>query len=74
MEKQMTEYEQCMLITLKDIKSQLNDISGGLQYIGNQLSVLNQNHDCDWNYNIHTDLAKIGDSLARIYTIQDERL
>ena len=33
----MTEYEQCMLLTLKDIKSQLGDISDGLQYIGRQL-------------------------------------
>lgn len=70
----MTEYEQCMLKILKDITSQLNDISGGLQYIGNHLATLNQNYDMDWTYNIHTDLEKISDSLARIYTIQDERL
>lgn len=70
----MTEYEQCMLKILKDITSQLNDISGGLEYIGNHLATLNQNHDMDWGVNIHTDLEKISDSLARIYTIQDERL
>ena len=70
----MTEYEQCMLKILKDITSQLNDISGGLQYIGNHLATLNQNYDMDWGVNIHRDLEKISDSLARIYTIQDERL
>ena len=52
----MTEYEQCMLKILKDITSQLNDISGGLEYIGNHLATLNQNHDMDWGVNIHTDL------------------
>jgi hypothetical protein len=70
----MTEFEQCMLKTLKDITSKLSDISGGLQYISNHLATLNTNHDNDWTYNIHTDLEKISDSLARIYTIQDERL
>ena len=70
----MTEFEQCLLMTLKDIKSQLNDISGGLYMIGNQLAKLNDTHDNDWTYNMHTDLEKISDSLARIYEVQDARL
>lgn len=70
----MNEFEQCLLMTLKDIKSQLNGINDGLYSISNQLKQLNESYEEDWTYNIHTDLQKIGDSLEKIYQIQDERL
>lgn len=68
----MTEFEQCMLMTLKEIKSQLSDIAGGLQYVGNELAQLNENHDVDWTHDIHNDLTEISDSLSKMYTIMDQ--
>ncbi len=41
----MTEYEQCMLMALKDIKSQLGGINDGLYSITKELKVLNERED-----------------------------
>ena len=43
--KQMTEFEQCMLMVLKDIKSQLGGINDGLYSISKQLKDLNERED-----------------------------
>jgi len=69
----MTEFETCMLMTMKDIKSQLGDISSSLQFVGTQLKELNENHETDWTYNMHRDLDRVGDILEKIYTIAIER-
>lgn len=72
----MTEFETCLLMTLKDIKSQLSDIATGSHAIAKQLKEMNEytGEQVDWSYDIHRDLEKMSDSLARIYQIQDERL
>ena len=63
-------------LTLKDIKNQLSEVASGTFDIANQLKRANDREyeECHWDYDIHKDLEKISDSLARIYTVQDERL
>ena len=68
----MTEFEQCLLMTLKDIKGQLNGISDGLYFIGKHLSTMNDNHDNDWTDTMHNDLEKINDTLVKICDVQAE--
>jgi hypothetical protein len=41
----MTEFEQCMLMALKDIKSQLGGINDGLYSITKELKELNERED-----------------------------
>lgn len=72
----MTEFETCMLMTLREIKSHLGDIANSSSIIAKELKQMNEytGDDTDWSYDIHSDLKNISDSLARIYQIQDERL
>ena len=74
--KEMTEFEQCILLTLKDIKSELQSVSDNCYAIAKELKIANEreHEECHWDYDIHKDLEKISDSLARIYTVQAERL
>lgn len=69
----MTEYEQCMLMALKDIKSQLSGINDGLYAISAQLKTFNENHDNDWTYDIHKDLEGVNQSLEFIHDIIVEK-
>jgi len=70
----MTEYEQCMLMMLKEIKSQLSGINDGLYSVSTQLKTLNENHDSDWTYNIHKDLQDMNEVLIKFYSLADERV
>jgi len=72
----MTEFEQCMLMTLREIKSHLGDIAANSSEIARELHEMNEytGKEVDYSDDIHHDLEKIADSLARIYQIQDERL
>ena len=69
----MTEFEQCMVMTLKDIKSQLSGINDGLYSISNQLKTFNENHEVDWTYDIHKDLEGVNKSLELIHDIIVEK-
>lgn len=72
----MTEFEQCLLMTLKDIKNELSSISDGLYSIKKELAASNEreNLESHWDYEIHRDLDKIGTTLQAFCEAQSERL
>jgi hypothetical protein len=72
----MTEYEQCMLMVLKDIKSQLNNVSDGLYSISKELKQMNEykGEEIDWGYDMHKDLEKINDTFGKMYSLMDQRV
>lgn len=72
----MNEFEQCMLMTLKEIKSHLSDIAANSGNIAKELKLMNEytGEEVDYSDDIHLDLKSIATSLDRIYQIQDQRL
>jgi len=71
----MNEFETGLLYELRAIKSHLADIAYNGSCIAKELHEMNEytGMHVDYSDDIHADLESIADTLAKMYTIQDER-